>query len=73
MLPETLVQQFMLNACSGISKQQLSRFYKEEYELDDIDIDYIIKKAGFNKAPRFINYLDSVSYTHLTLPTKRIV
>jgi len=58
MLPETLVQQFMLNACSGISKQQLSRFYKEEYELDNIDIDYIIKKAGFNKAPRFINYLD---------------
>ena len=43
--------------------------YRDQAHWDRIFRDICIEVNGF----KFLNYLASVSYTHLTLPTKRIV
>ena len=37
------------------------------------EFDYAIKFFDFNTLQEYYEFLDPVSYTHLTLPTKRIV
>lgn len=55
---EFLKNEFILSAISGVTKQQLVRIYKDEYECTDEDIDNILTSSNFNKKPRFINYFD---------------
>lgn len=48
--------EFILSAISGVSKEQMVRFFKEEYEYTNKDMDELIQSCNFNKKPRFINY-----------------
>jgi prolyl 4-hydroxylase len=65
MLNESLVQSFRLDACSGVSKQQLIRTYQDHLELSDEEINELVKAADFNKKPKFINYF---SINNLPIP-----
>jgi len=50
------IDEFKLSAISGVSKQQLIRFYQEEYNFKDYHIKAIIEESKFNKKPLFVNY-----------------
>ena len=54
-----------LNNLNGENREALYDEYKEWLEVDDDNV--------INDGVLYCNYLGSVSYTHLTLPTKRIV
>ena len=43
---------------SGASKTQVIREFKNTYELDDMDIEYLLDTCNFKKKPKKINYLD---------------
>lgn len=58
MLTEFLIQRFKLDACSGVSKQQLMRLYQEYLKFTDEEMEELLEVAGFNKKPRFINYFN---------------
>jgi len=61
--------EFILSAISGVSKEQMVRFFKEEYEYTDKDMDELIQSCNFNKKPRFINYR---KFYNLKIPSTAI-
>ena len=51
-----------------------NKHFEDKYELSEDSVDIISGARGLKiVAGSNENYLDTVSYTHLTLPTKRIV
>ena len=69
-VPGDFNKQFNFNS---FSKQELDRIIKKLSNLLNIEVD-LNKKIVINLEDKTIsNLIDSVSYTHLTLPTKRIV
>lgn len=56
MVDQRLLQSFIINACSGVSKSQLKRNYLEDTDLSETELDELIKEADFNSKPKFINY-----------------
>ena len=53
---QAAIDEFRLSAISGVSKEQLIRFYQDEYNFTDDDIAAIIKESEFRKKPLFVNY-----------------
>ena len=43
-------------ALSGASKTQVIREFKNRYELDEKDIEYLLDCCSFKKKPKNINY-----------------
>ena len=56
MTVEDLVKYFMEASISGASKTQVTRKFKELYNLNDAQIYKLQKLSKFNKKPRKINY-----------------
>jgi prolyl 4-hydroxylase len=56
MLEQDPVLELMRAATSGVSKTQATTYLKTKYNLDDQEIDQIIKICEFNPTPRKINY-----------------
>jgi len=64
-------REFMEAAVSGASKVQLTRIYKEHYNLSDDDIDRLIKLCSFRQKPERIDYKRFADLP-ITLKGKRI-
>lgn len=63
---QAAIDEFKLSAISGVSKEQLIRFYQDEYNFTDDNIAAIIKESEFRKKPLFVNYFQLYN---LKIPT----
>ena len=55
---EDLIKEFMQAALSGASRTQVIRTFKKSYQLNDSQIDTLIRICKFKVKPKKINYLN---------------
>ena len=60
-------------ASSGVGMAPIEHVDVEEVEEEDPDVHFKRKREGRSRRKRIVKKPRPVSYTHLTLPTKRIV
>jgi hypothetical protein len=56
MVTEQHVREFMSAAINGVSKAQVIRTFRDDYNLNDDDIGVLLKACNFKRAPRNIDY-----------------
>ena len=56
MITEQITSAFMMAALSGASKTQIIRAFKETYDLQDEEIEEIVRICAFKTKPKQINY-----------------
>ena len=67
---EIAVVHYFSNNVSKLSKSSIEDVFKS---VEELEVDYGMVPVENSVEGSINNTLDSVSYTHLTLPTKRIV
>lgn len=56
MIDQPMIDEFLLGALGGVSKSQLIRTFKEDYNCTDWEIEKLMQLCNFRNPPKRINY-----------------